>query len=77
MHNRAQRAAQACPFCLVGPVSPVLREHQITGIIPGEEPLIGLQAFTCRQGHVFFVAQDGVADAEVSRNKAASPVRGE
>lgn len=77
MHNTAQRGAQACPFCLVGPVSPVLREHQITGIIPGREPVTGLQAFTCRQGHVFFVAQDGVTEAEVPRNKAASPLRGE
>jgi hypothetical protein len=57
MHTTAQRGAQVCPFCLVGPVSPVLREHQITGVIAGEEPLSEMQAFACTQGHVFFVAQ--------------------
>ncbi len=62
---------QACPFCLVGPVSPILREHQITGIIPGSEPLAGLKAFSCPQGHVFFVAQNTLPDAKAANSSHA------
>ena len=55
MHTKPQAEPQTCPFCVGIGVKRVLERHEITGLIPGSEPLSGLSAYMCLHGHVFFV----------------------
>jgi hypothetical protein len=61
MQTKPQAEPQACPFCVGIGIKRVLDNHEITGLIPGSEPLSGLNAYMCMHGHVFFVADEKCA----------------
>lgn len=68
MQTKPQAEPQACPLCVGIGIKRVLDRHEITGLIPGSEPLFGLSAYMCLHGHVFFVADS--KGVRVSSEKA-------